>query len=64
MIYHRLLNILPCAVYSSISLFLHSVHTSLNLLTPNFYSTCLPIPLPLGNHKSVLYACESLSIET
>ena len=40
-------------------LLIHLIYNSLHLLTPN--SHCIPSPphLLLGNHKSVLYACES-----
>ena len=41
--------------------FIHFTYNSLHQLTqtPN---PSLPHPLPLGNHKSVLYVCESVSV--
>ena len=33
-----------------------------HLLIPNSQSISAPCPLPLGNHKSVLHVCESLSV--
>ena len=35
---------------------------SLHLLNPNSQSLPSPAPLPLGNHKSVFYVCESVSV--
>ena len=40
--------------------YLPILYTSLHLLIPN--SQSFPPPPPLGNHRSVLYACESVSI--
>ena len=34
-------------------MFIHSMHNNLDLITPN--SQSIPPPLPLGNHKSVVY---------
>ena len=48
-------------LYGRILLFIHSKCNSLHLLTPNSPSTPLLPPFPLGNHKSVLYVCESVS---
>ena len=48
-------------VHSRISLLIHSKCNSLPLLTPNSQSLP-PLPLPLGNHKSVLYAHEFVSV--
>ena len=61
MVHHRILNIVPCAISRTL-LFIHSLCNSLHLLIPNSQSTPLPPPLPLGNHKSVLYVCESVSV--
>ena len=48
MIYHRLLNIVPCV---RILLFIHTMYNiGLLLLIPNFQSTP-PLPFLLGNHK-------------
>ena len=44
-------------LYSRTLLFIRSIYNSLCLLTPN--SQSIPAP-PLGNHKSVLYVCESV----
>ena len=44
--------------YSRTSLFIHSKFNSLHLLTPD--SQC--IPLPLGNHGSVILVHESISV--
>ena len=48
--------------YNSRTLFfIHSVYNSLHLLMPN--SQAFPPTIPsLGNHRSVLYVCESVSI--
>ena len=59
-IYHRILNIVSCAIQQNLS-FIHSLYNSLHLLTQ------LPIhpsltPLPLGSHKSALNICESVSV--
>ena len=47
-------------LYSKTLLFSHFIYNSLYLLTPNSHSIT-PNPLPLGNHKSNLYVCKSLS---
>ena len=49
-------------LYSRILLFVHSICNSLHLLTPNFQSIPPTSRLPCGNHKSVLYVCESISV--
>ena len=49
-------------LYSRTSLPIHSECHSLHLLTPNSPIHPTPSPLPLGNHKSVLYVCESVSV--
>ena len=61
MVYHKILNIVPCTIYIWALLFIHSIYNSLHLLTPTSQSTPLPPFLPLGKHKSVLYVCESVS---
>ena len=48
-------------LYSRTSLLNHSKCNSLHLLTPNS-PPIPPLPLPLGNQKSVLQACESISV--
>ena len=40
-------------------LFIHPIYNSLQLLILN--SQSIPLALPLGNHKSVLNVCESVS---
>ena len=52
MSYPRILAIVPCAIYSRISLLIHSKGNSLHLLTPS--SQSIPLPYPLSNHKSIL----------
>ena len=50
-------------LYSRTSLFIHSLYSnSLHLLIPNSQSIPLPLLLSLGNHKSVLYVCESVCL--
>ena len=60
MAYYRILNI-P-VLYSRTWLFIHSICNSLYLLTANSQSNLPPLPYPFGNHKSVIYVCESVSI--
>ena len=43
-------------------MFTHSRYNSFHLLTPNSQSFPPPPPFSLGNHKSVLYVCESVSV--
>ena len=44
-------------------LFIHSMCNSLHLFVPNSQSIPPPAPsLPLGNHKPVLYVCESANL--
>ena len=61
MVYHRILNMAPCARGTLLSS--HSLYNSLHLLILNSQST-LPPPSPhlLGNYSPVLYVCESVSI--
>ena len=60
MLYHRILNIVPMR-YSRTLLFIHPVYNSLHLLISN--SQSVPsLPYTSGNHKSVLYVCESVSV--
>ena len=47
-------------LYSRTLLFIHSECNSLHL--PNVNSLSIPLPPPLGNHKSDLYVCESVSL--
>ena len=61
MVYQRILNIVPCA-YGRTLFFIHSTHNSLYLLNPNSRSIPPQPLLPLGNPKSVLYVCESVSV--
>ena len=42
--------------------FIHSIYNSLYLLIPHSQSVPLPSPLPLVNHKPILYVCESVSV--
>ena len=42
--------------------FIHSIYNSLYPLIPHSQSVPLPSPLPLGNHKSILYVYESVSV--
>ena len=62
MVYPRRMDIVPCATYSRILLFIHSRCNSLHLLTTKSQSIPLPHPLPLGNHKSDVYVCESVTL--
>ena len=59
--YHRILNVVPCAIQWGWHLFIHSLYNSIHLLIPNSKSVALPYPLP-GNHKTVIYVCESVSV--
>ncbi|KAB0341788.1 hypothetical protein FD754_018714, partial [Muntiacus muntjak] len=43
-------------------LFSYPIYNSLHLLTPNSQPFPPLLPLPLGNHKSVLYVYESISV--
>ena len=62
MVYHKILNIVPCTTYTWALLFIHSVYNSLRLLTLTSQSTPLP-PFPrLGKAKSVLCVCESVAV--
>ena len=46
-------------LYSRTLLSIHPMDNSLHLLITSSQSFSHPNPLPLGNHKSVLYVCES-----
>ena len=59
MIYDRIVTTIPL-LYSRALLFIHSIYNSLQLLTPN--SQFFPASTSLGNHKSILYVCESVSV--
>ena len=48
-------------LYSRTLLFIHSIYNSLHLLISNSQPILFPPRLLLGNHKSVLYVCESAS---
>ena len=49
-------------LYSRTLLFIHSICNSLHLLVPNSQSIPPPLPFPLGNHRTVLHVCESVSV--
>ena len=49
-------------LYSRTLSFILSIYNSLHLLIPNSQSVPPPPFFPLGNHKSVLYVCESVSV--
>ena len=63
-VYHRILNIVLCAVQSNLVVypFFVDMYNSLHLQTSIFHSTPSPSPLPLGNLKSGLYVRESSSV--
>ena len=48
-------------VLYSRTLFIHSIYNSLQLI-PSSRSVSSPLALLIGNHKSVLYVCESVSV--
>ena len=50
-------------LYSRTLFFIDSIYNSSHLLIPNSQSIPPPDPLPLGNHKSVVYVCESVSVK-
>ena len=52
----------PCCSRATTLLFIHSLYNSLHLLIPNAQSILLPLLLPLGDKKPVLYVCESFSV--
>ena len=60
MVYLQILNIV--VLYSKTLLFIHPICNSLHLLTPNSQCIPPPPPLPLGNQKSDLYVCDSVSV--
>ena len=67
MVYHRIFVIVSCAIqlpvlYSWTLLFIHPIYISLHLLIPNSQSIPPSPPLPSGNHKSVVYICQSISV--
>ena len=59
MIYHRIL--FP-VLYCRTLCFIHPIYNSLCLLIPNSSLPLSPNPLSLGNHKSILHVCESVSV--
>ena len=60
MAYHRVLNIAP-VLYSRTLSFVHSVHSSLHLLTPTSHTQPSPL-LHLGNQNSAFCISESVSV--
>ena len=48
MVYHRILNTVPCAIYSRTLLFIPSIYSSLHLLTLTSHSISPPPPSPLA----------------
>ena len=46
MVYHRIVNIVSCAIQQDL-VFIHSLYTSLHLLIPNSQSIPLLLDLPL-----------------
>ena len=60
MLYHRILNIIACAIQDD--LVVYSIYNSLHLLIPDSQCIPPPCPLPLGDYKPVLYVCESVSV--
>ena len=72
MVYHRILNIVSCRELNSRTLlFIHPIYNSLyrsqvlyilHLLISWFQFFPLLTPLPLGNQKSVLCVCQSVSV--
>ena len=61
-VYHRILNVVPCAIYNRTLLFIHSIYHRIYLLTPDSHSIAFPVCLPVGEHKSVVFVWESASI--
>ena len=61
MIYLRIFNIVPCAVQEDLVVYPSYIYSfaSANPTLPLHPS---PTPIPIGNHKSVLYVCESVSV--
>ena len=58
MMYHKVLDIGPHPILYTL-LFIQPIYNSLPWLIPVLPSF---FPLPLGNHKSVLYVCELVSL--
>ena len=58
MVYHRGLNIFPCAIHQAL-LFIHSMCNNLHLLTQTVSASLLH-PIPLGNHESIFSMFVSL----
>ena len=54
MSYHKILNIVPCAMQQDLGIY-HPTCNSLYLLTLNSHSVSLPPPLPISNHKPALF---------
>ena len=53
---------LSLSLLYSMTLFTHSLYNSLHLLIPNTQSFSPTSPISLGNHKSVSYVCENVSV--
>ena len=63
MVYHRIYVYIKFPMlYSRTLSFTHPVYKSLPLLTPKSHSIPLRPLLPLGNYKSDLCVCESVSV--
>ena len=54
MVYHKILDTVPCAIQHDLGIY-HLTCNTLYLLTPNSHSVSLPPPLPISNHKSALF---------
>ena len=62
MVYHRILNIVVCALPCGILLFIHSLYKSSHLLIPTAHSIPPSPPAPLGNHQLVLHVRDFVSV--
>ena len=62
LVYHRIVNIVPCAIHPIYKMLIHPIYNSLHLLISNSQSLPPPPLTPLGNHRYVLYVCESVSV--
>ena len=60
MVYHRIMNIILCAIQSD--LVVHPFYIEeFPSASSKFSLYPMPLSFPLGNYKSVLYICESVS---
>ena len=59
MVYHRILNIVPCLLSKTL-LFIHYIYTSFHPLTPNSHFD--PLPSSLATTSLFSYVCESVSV--